>query len=169
MALQWGSVAGVLTANVDGALNQVILANAGFGITDDKGMTQLWTPQAIRGNNVVIPGTPGVDINPSRTTEAKISLGMTIVGECDRTGAPYADYAAGVMSNVNYLMTHLIRPGYGRAVTFVDPIGNSWVGTMQFDQLMIGEWVPGGGDVMFQSLAVLAVLKLRLPTPLVPA
>ena len=167
MALIFPTTVGVLTADAFGPYSAVTLNGPAWAITDHRSLMRLWTPQTIRGSNILVPLTSGVTSTRSRHTVTEISFGMTIIGECNLAGTVNANTWEGLQQNILYLSRQLIAPGVERPVSFATPGGETLVGSMQFDQLILGDSIEGHDEGQpYYGAACLATLKVRLRAPL---
>ncbi len=73
----------------------------------------LCVPQALRGNDVVIPGTLGQRAYPRRIDAANHSLPLYFTGDCNAGGTAYADRTVGHHTNMGTLLGTLLVPPAG--------------------------------------------------------
>lgn len=72
--------------------------------------TMLWAPFGARGENVVIPSTPGRFPEPWRLDQSTYDLQIVIDGDNDWNGDPYSNPWEGLETNLEYLVDELIIP-----------------------------------------------------------
>ena len=72
--------------------------------------TSLWMGADIRGQDRLLPTTPGVIAYRRRMTVTRHSLPMVIIGYVDYTGTPYSDPMEGLEANVDYLRSWVVDP-----------------------------------------------------------
>lgn len=102
---------GQLECNTDPADPYTLVAMCGPAWCidfDGWDFTELTGVLAMRGNSTLMPGEPGRRQNPQRPDEVEVQIPMILIGECDHTGALFADDRIGRESNWNYLQTHVL-------------------------------------------------------------
>lgn len=79
-----------------------------------------------RGADLVVPGRPGQVARPRVTDARTITIPLTVWGEYDWDGNPYADPRIGLITNLDHLKTRLVPPmGTDfRTVTWHAPTGD---------------------------------------------
>ncbi len=105
MALQVTTSAGELK------INSVSMHTAAWRVTD---VGKLAFDSPLRGSYVVTPGVDGATVVPMRNDAAQWSLEFVMIGDCDHTGAAFANKQEGFYSNLNYLNTNVLT---GRNLT----------------------------------------------------
>lgn len=111
MPLAFNDNDGVLT--IDGiSMNPT---NGAWMIQGDKtgngGLLQLWIEFAIRGEDRVLPGAPGVIPYQRRMTVSPHQLALTVVGDTiGETGAAEFDQRVGLQTNLLYLRENVFLP-----------------------------------------------------------
>lgn len=73
-------------------------------------VTQLWMGAEIRGQDRLLPTTPGVIPYRRRMTVTRFSLPMVIVGHVDQYNTPYADPWEGLEDNIDFLRAWVVDP-----------------------------------------------------------
>lgn len=95
----------------------------------DGGLLGLITNIEQRGQDRILPSATGVIPYPRRNTVTTHELRLLVVGEVDDTGATVANPTAGLVANLQYLMSNVIAPPGGsdgtRAATYTPPGGGS--------------------------------------------
>lgn len=108
-------------------------------------LVPLWLHNAVRGTNVVIPGSTGTRAYPQRVHEARHSLVMAITGWVDRNGTANADEWDGLQVNIEYLRANVIAPPTAptatRAATLVMPDGTTRSANIQVVNLELGRHI----------------------------
>ena len=86
-------------------VNGVALSTPAWWITN---LTpEMLASPAVKGKDMDVPHAVGVLPNPRRVTVTVKQFQMVIVGTADRDGATPANYRAGLVANVEYLLAHL--------------------------------------------------------------
>lgn len=88
-------------------INSIALNGPAWDIPD---LTALWIETTQRGEDRLIPGAIGVLPYRRRLTVTEHTLGMWIIGDTDRTGAPNADAWVGLQANIEYLRANVVDP-----------------------------------------------------------
>lgn len=111
MPLQNTTIEGTLT--IDGVpMNP---ANGAWATLGDErgegGLLQLWAMFAVRGQDRVLPGAPGVIAYPRRITQTRIDLRFLMVGDViGETGVPAANSIEGLAQNTEYIRANVLAP-----------------------------------------------------------
>lgn len=89
------------------------------------GLLDFITNVETRGENRILPGANGVIPYPRRPTETEHDIRLVVIGEVDRLGVAQADHTAGLVANLQYLMTNVVTPPAAptatRAATYTPP------------------------------------------------
>jgi len=88
-------------------INGVSLHTPAWTVID---VTTLWMGADIRGQDRLLPTTPGVIPYRRRMTVTKYSLPMVIIGHVDMTGAPNTDIWEGLEYNIDFLRAWVVDP-----------------------------------------------------------
>lgn len=88
-------------------INNVSMHTPAWCVLD---LAQLWMPNAVRGQNVIIPGAAGQRAYRIRRDQARYSLPMVITGYVDDLGDRYADPWIGFVINLDFLRANVIDP-----------------------------------------------------------
>ena len=72
--------------------------------------TVLWMGADVRGQDRILPTTPGVIPYRRRMTVTRHSLPMVIVGYVDDAGVAYPDPMEGLETNIDYLRGWIVDP-----------------------------------------------------------
>lgn len=132
------------------------------------GYVDLWLPGDVRGSDVIMPGSPGVRAKRRRETATRFSLPMSVCGEVDNVGIPYADPWVGLEENINDLRSLVLnQPGSGdgtRNMVLTMPSGSQRsrrIHVLGFDRGATGEGtnnITGGWGVI-----MLGTLEISVP------
>lgn len=111
MPLTHTDIEGTLTIDSIDMENQY----GAWGICGDAqgrgGLVHLWAGFAVRGEDRLIPLTPGVIAYPRRMTVTRHDLRLLVVGDVDgETGDPFLDPIVGLQTNIEYLRDNVIEP-----------------------------------------------------------
>lgn len=112
-------------------------------------VTTLWMGADIRGQDRLLPTTPGVIPYRRRMTVTRYSLPMVIVGYVDQYNVPYADPWEGLETNIDFLRAWVVDPT------------NVGDGTVQADLTMPSGTVRSA-DVHVLGLALGQVSRARM-------
>lgn len=70
----------------------------------------LWQPALQRGDDLLVPGMPGVLALPRRVSVTSYTLRTVIRGTHDRNGTPYSNSSYGLWANIEFLRQHVVDP-----------------------------------------------------------
>lgn len=111
----------------DGTLtiDTVLMHCPAFAVLD---VAKLWDGPPQRGEDLKIPGRPGVLPNPRRADAGAVDLRLVIDGRFDRLGDEWPLPAQGLLENVLWLRENVTDPTYTgdgtRTVTLTSPDGS---------------------------------------------
>lgn len=105
-----------------------------------------WLPPAQRGENVVRPWVDGSYAVRRFVAETRRSIQLTISGEVDRNGVPYANWYDGMFQNLQYLAENVVDPtgsGNGtRGALLTAPDGSFYLGLVHVTGMEVSEMRP---------------------------
>lgn len=106
-------------------------------------VTPLWMGAEIRGQDRLLPTTPGVIPYRRRMTVTRHSLPMVIVGYVDQYDTPYSDPWEGLETNIDFLRAWVVDPtnvGDGTvSASLTMPSGGVRTADIHVLGLMLGE------------------------------
>jgi hypothetical protein len=88
-------------------INGVPLHTPAWTVID---VTRLWMGADIRGQDRILPTTPGVIPYRRRMTVTRYSLPMVIIGHVDMSGTPNTDIWEGLEYNIDFLRAWIVDP-----------------------------------------------------------
>lgn len=109
-------------------------------------LTPLWAPAQQRGEDLLIPGRPGLVAMPKRVTGTDASLRMIINGNYNYLGAATTNSRRGLFDNIDYLNNHVVTPPAStRTVSLYLPGSSTeyMSGKVHVTSLELGEQVGG--------------------------
>lgn len=86
-------------------INGISMHTPAWCVTD---CIELWLPNAVRGQNVIIPGASGRRAYQMRRDESNYSLPMVITGYVDDLGDRYPDPWDGLQANIAFLYANIV-------------------------------------------------------------
>lgn len=97
---------------------------------------ELWTNSDTYGDNRPIPATPGRRALEWAEDQSTYTLLMVFSGMNDFSGAPHADYYAGLWRNFRYVKEQVVDPGQSDPdhtvpALFVAPDASQWTADVQ--------------------------------------
>lgn len=111
-----------------------------------RSLLPLWHSAKQRGDDLLIPGAPGVRAYPRRSTITKRSLELIIYGFFDVDGNVNADVREGLEENVDYLKANVVAPVASatgtRVCVLTLPSGATKTGDVHVEDLDLGEFGP---------------------------
>lgn len=124
-------MAGLLNYDCEGTLtiSGILMNRLAFMTQADEdgngGLSQFLTLADQRGEDRILPGTPGVIANRRRLTVTKLSIRLVVVGDILWNGTTPSTPKIGLFTNLKYIYDNVVAPtGTGdgtRAVTVVLP------------------------------------------------
>lgn len=119
--LDWECTRDDGTLTIDG----VMMHCPAFAVLD---VAKLWEGPDQRGDDVKIPGRPGVLATPRRADVTPVTLRLVIDGRMDRLGNEWPTPAQGLLENVLWLRENVTDPTYigdgTRTVSLTSPDGS---------------------------------------------
>lgn len=73
-------------------------------------LVKLWAEHAIRGENKLLPGAPGVRSYPTRLDVTEHDLAFFLTGTVDAFGAAHSDPWVGLQANLDLLWAFVFQP-----------------------------------------------------------
>lgn len=150
--LTFNTLAGNLT------IGGIAMCNPAFEV---RNLCDLWLPANQRGTDVVRPGVSGVKARLRRDTVTVRSLQLLILGSCDTSGAPVADYFEGLQANIDYLRTNVVAPtgltDGTRSAVLTMPDGTTRTEPVHVQQMEVGR-------VVENAAWALATIELSIPS-----
>lgn len=112
-----------------------------------------------RGTDLVIPGRPGQQARPRVTDARTVTIPITVFGDRNWEGTPYADTRVGLMTNLEHLKVRLAPPlgNDTRALIWHSPLGDRKAQTLPSSAIDISMLGPHTARV---------VLTLTIPSGL---
>lgn len=128
----------------------------------------LWARGDVRGNSVVMPGSPGVRPKPKRVTITRRSIPMAFTGTMDEDGNRYANTWIGLEANLDTFYAAVVdQPGTGdgtRNAVLTMPSGSVRSRDIHVLGLSLGATVEGINTITGDyGTLLLATLDLEIP------